>query len=170
VAADTENRVVLGRITGVYGVRGWVRVFSYTSPLGNILDYETWWLGGPQGWESQALLDGRLQGRGVVAQLAKVVDRDQAKGLIGRDIAVPRAELPTLPEGEYYWADLTGLRVVTADGGDLGLVDHLFETGSNDVLVVRGERERLIPFLRGDVVKVVDLSRGLMVVDWDPEF
>lgn len=162
-----EKNVVVGRIAGVYGVRGWVRVQSYTSPAENILDYTPWSLGGGR---QVVVVSGRRHGSGLAVQLDGIKDRDGAALLIGSEIAVPRAQLPAAAEGEYYWADLIGLRVVNLEGVELGRVDHLFETGANDVLVVRGGRERLIPYVLGQAVQEVRLDKGLMRVDWDPEF
>jgi 16S rRNA processing protein RimM len=114
---------------------------------------------------------GRSQGKGMVAQLPGVDDREQAAALIGNDIYLSREQLPAPAKDEYYWVDLEGMEVVTTEDVKLGRVSHLFATGANDVVVVRdGERERLIPFVQGSYVRSVDLSAGRMVVDWDPEF
>jgi 16S rRNA processing protein RimM len=113
---------------------------------------------------------GRAQGKGVVARLDGVDDRDAATALVGTEIWVPRDALPKPRQGEYYWADLEGLAVRTVDGVDLGRVSHLFATGANDVMVVQGGRERLIPFVPGRQVVKVDLDAGLIEVDWDPDF
>ena len=114
--------------------------------------------------------DTRRHGKAVIARLGGYEDRDTARELVGAEIAVRRDQLAEITEGEYYWADLVGLKVVTVSGKDLGIVNHLIETGANDVLVVVGERERLIPFIRDEVVVAVDLDRGEIRVDWDPEF
>jgi 16S rRNA processing protein RimM len=114
---------------------------------------------------------GRPQGKGLIAFMPDVTDRDQAAALVGSDIYVAREQLPPPGKDEYYWVDLEGLEVVTTEGVALGRVSHLFATGANDVVVVRdGERERLVPFVQGSYVRSVDLSGGRMVVDWDPEF
>lgn len=163
--------MVLGRVSGLFGVAGWVKVFSHTDPRENILTYSPWYLLRGGVWERRDLESGRRQGKGVVAHLEGCPDRDQAALLLGCDIAVRRDQLPeAAEEGEFYWTDLEGLRVRTTDGADLGVVDHLFETGANDVVVVRGDRERLIPYLWGTVIRRVDLDAGEMTVDWDPEF
>ena len=162
--------LIVGRISGLYGVRGWLKIFSYTEPRENIVDYSPWLIGTEGHWRGVAVEDGRTQGKGVVVKLAGCDDRDAAALLIGQDIAVRRDQLQVAAPGEYYWADLEGLRVVTLEGIELGVVDHLFETGANDVVVVRGERERLLPFVRGDVIRRIDLQAGVMEVDWDPEF
>lgn len=167
---DDSRFIILGRISGVYGVSGWVRVYSFTDPRENILDYAEWQIRGEHGWERMQLSEGRRQGKGIVARLDGFNDRDQARTLMGRDIALLRSELPLLADDEYYWADLQGLRVINRDGLDFGTVASLMETGANDVLVVRGERERLIPLVFDQVVYNIDLDAGTMEVDWDPDF
>jgi len=170
MTAAPDDLITVGAIVGVYGVRGWVRVRSYTDPMENILTYPEWLIGREGAWQPIRLLEGRRQGKGLVAALEGIGDREQAKGLMHAEVAVRRAELPALPEGEYYWCDLEGLRVETIDGQTLGVVDHLMATGANDVLVVRGDRERLIPFLPDRVVASVDWDAGLIRVEWDPSF
>lgn len=128
------------------------------------------YLGRGNSWREVRIEGGQIQGKGVVLKFEGVDDRDAAVLLKGSEIAVDRGQLQRLPEGEYYWVDLIGLEVVNLEGVKFGRVDRLFETGSNDVLVVRGERERLVPWIRGDVVKDVDLVSGRITVDWDPEF
>ena len=166
-----QKMVTLGRVTGPWGVKGWIKVHSYTEPRDNIAAYPVWILrrGGQQRVErvEQARAHGKAQ---VVAKLEGVADRNAAAELAGSEIVVERQSLAACDEGEYYWTDLEGLRVVTVGGEDLGLVDHLLRTGSNDVLVVRGERERLIPFIAEQVVKRVDLDDGRLVVEWDADF
>ena len=163
------QRVTLGRIVGLFGVKGWVKIYSATRPIEDILNYSEWLVGGEGAERRVRLLDGRLQGPGLVALLEGCADRDQARALVGATIAVERAQLPALAEGEYYWCDLEGLRVLTLEGQVLGNVDHLIETGANDVLVVHGERERLLPYT-GEVVRRIDLEAGLIEVDWDADF
>ncbi len=162
------KRVVLGRIVGVYGVLGWVKVFSETEPREAILGYSPWLVG--PGQEPRRVIEGRRHGKGVVAHLAGCDDRDQAAALVDREIAVERDQLPPPAPDEWYWTDLEGLEVWGPDGVRLGVVDHLFSTGVNDVLVVSGERERLIPFTWGEVIQSVNLARGRIEVDWDPDF
>ncbi len=170
-AADKQDPrwVILGRISGLFGVRGWVKVYSHTSPRTNILEYKTWYLSRADGWEAVRLRAGKAHGKGIVAHLEGYDDRDLAAELLQTDIAVPREQLPQSGTESFYWTDLEGLRVETTDGVDLGAVDHLFETGSNDVMVVKGERERLIPFI-DQVIVAVDLDAGVITADWDPEF
>ena len=162
--------VELGRIAGLFGIKGWVKVFSYTEPRINIADYPVWYLGFPDGARAMRVEECRAQGKAIVARLAGIEDRDQAAALVGANIGVRRDELPMPEPGSYYWADLEGLAVRTVEGFELGQVHHLIETGAHDVLVVRGERERLIPFVQGQTVTDVDLDQGLLVVDWDPDY
>lgn len=161
---------MVGRVSGLYGVRGWVKLYSHTRPMDNLLDYGE--LEADLGGERRALrlVEGRVHGGGLVGRFEGVDDRDAAAALVGAELAVGRDELPETGEGEYYWADLVGLEVVTGEGAALGRVDHLMETGANDVMVVAGDRERLIPFTPGRHVKEVDLDGGRIVVDWDPDF
>lgn len=161
---------MIGRITGLFGVRGWVKVFSHTEPRKNVLGYQPWSLDIAGTAREFRVIDGRPHGKGIVAQLAGIDDRDAAAALIGKDIVVARALLGPAGEGEYYHADLEGLLVITLGGVTLGRIESLFETGANTVMVVRGERERLLPFTQGDVVKDVDVAGGQVTVDWDPEF
>jgi 16S rRNA processing protein RimM len=171
VVSKGKEYIVVGRISGLYGVRGWVKVFSHTQPRENILRYSNWFLQRNGEWQAVVLEDGRSQGKGVVAKLQGCDDRDAAAALMGSTIAISREQLPQSAPDEYYWADLQGLRVSNLDGVELGVVDHLLETGANDVLVVRqGKTERLIPFVQGQFVTNIDLEAGEMTVDWDPDF
>ncbi|MCP1726330.1 16S rRNA processing protein RimM [Natronospira proteinivora] len=166
---DTEM-VVMGRVSGLFGVRGWVKIYSHARPRESIVDFQRWFLRGPGGWQPYSVVTGRKHGNGVVAQLEGVDDRDQAAGLMGRDIAIARDDLPATDPDEFYWVDLIGLVVETEQGVTLGRVVDLVETPANDVLVVQGDRERLVPFVQGPFIKTIDLDAGCMVVDWDPEF
>lgn len=158
-----QARVSLGRVSGVHGVRGWIKVYSYTRPIDNILDYGRWFIGD----QSFDLAEGQPHGPGLIAQLAGLSDRDAAAALIGKDIEVLRSELPALAEGEVYWADLIGLAVVGLEGEALGTVTGLMETGANDVMVVAfGGGEQLIPYVRGPIVTDIDLAAGVVTVNW----
>lgn len=168
---DAAKLVTLGYVSGLLGVRGWVKVFSDTDPREGILGYQPWYIDRGKGWETWTVEQGRRQGHNVVAKLAGCDDREAAAELVKGVIAVRRDQLKDqLQPGEYYWTDLEGLEVVTIDGTELGRLERLFETGANDVMVVKGERERLIPYLWDQVVREVDLDKQRMVVDWDPEF
>jgi 16S rRNA processing protein RimM len=165
-----EQRVVLGRVSGLFGVKGWVKLHSFTEPPENLLAYRDLELGLAGRWRAVRLEEARPHGRGLIGRFAGIADRDAAAALLDAELAVDRTGLPATAADEYYWADLVGLAVETVDGLALGRVDHLIETGAHDVLVVSGERERLIPWVPGQYVTEVDLAGGRIVVDWDPEF
>ena len=157
----------MGRISGLFGVRGWVKVYSYTDPREAVLNYDRWLLSRKGKWQEATVAEGQRHGKTIIARLAGIRDRDQAAELIGIDIGVPRGELPETESDEFYWSDLEGLTVVHRDGTELGKVDHLLETGANDVLVVTGEQEILIPFVMDKVILGVDLDKGVIDVDWE---
>lgn len=160
-----------GEVSGVFGVKGLVKVFSFTEPRENILRYSPWILQKNNQTREIKVTGGQRQGNTVVAELDGITDRDAALALMGWKILICKQQLPKPKPGEYYWADLVGLTVKTQEGILLGVVDHLLETGANDVLVVvDGDVERLIPFLQQHTVLNIDLDAGLMVVDWDPDF
>lgn len=167
--------VVLGKIVSVHGIRGAVKVYSFTDPIDNILDYKSWILRREDEQITAKLQTGRMQGKVLVAELANVADRDQARELVDFEICVYRDELPELASDEYYWYQLQGLKVITQQGQLLGRVDHLLETGANDVLVVKpctdsiDDRERLLPYV-DQCVLTIDLAAGELQVDWDAEF
>ena len=158
---------MLGRVSGLFGVKGWVKVFSHTRPREAILDYKCWFLKQEGNWRPVVVREGKRHGKSVIAQLEGVDDRDLAAALIDCDIAVSRADLPEAEEGTYYWADLEGLQVVHKDGTVLGTVSYLLETGANDVLVIEGEKERLVPFIADEVILDVDVVKGVIRVDWE---
>ncbi|QQZ28165.1 ribosome maturation factor RimM [Thiothrix subterranea] len=164
------DMVTLGKISAAFGIKGWVKVYSHTHQLDGILGYAPWSLKVAGEWQPCKLLNGQIQGKGIVVQLEGVIDRNQAEKLVGCEIGVPRSRLLPLDADEYYWADLIGMEVVTVNGVLLGTVDHLFETGANDVLVVQGERERLLPWVLGTFIQAVSLDEKRIVVDWDPDF
>lgn len=166
-----ERFVVLGHVSGVYGVKGWLKIYSETEPVQNILKYDPWYIQQDDTWKAYKPLQGKKHGKGVIVLLEGFHDRDQAADLKACKIAVKRQQLPAVADkDEYYWTDLEGLRVENLEGFYLGEISHLFETGSNDVLVINGDKERLVPYIWEQVVKSVDLEKRLMVVDWDPDF
>ena len=164
-----DKRIVpLGHISGVHGISGWVKIHSLTEPREAIFGYQPWLLG--EALEAVRLGEGRKHGNRLIARIEGVSDREAAEELVDRSIAVYREQLPEPEESQFYWADLVGLDVRLESGRELGVVERLLATGANDVLVVRGDRERLIPFAPGQYVKEVDLDNGVIVVDWDPDF
>ncbi|MEZ5565792.1 MAG: ribosome maturation factor RimM [Gammaproteobacteria bacterium] len=178
---DTESqsewsgrRVAIGKVSGLFGVRGWLKVYSYTSPRANIVAYSPWVLRKDGSEMVHTVVAGQAHGDGIVAQLAGIVDRETAALLVGSEIEVDRATLGPPPAqavpGEYFWFDLHGMEVSTASGKRLGVVDHLVETGANDVMVVVGEARHLVPFVYGSVVLAVDTESRRITVDWDAGF
>ena len=171
-----DAHVVLGKLTSPHGIKGWLKVYSYTSPMDSILQYPEWWVRQGETLTKMAIVQGRRQGKGLVVQLKGIDDRTAAEALAQTDILMPKEALPTLASDEYYWHELEGLTVFTLSGERLGQVSYLFETGANDVMVVRGDndaidkRERLLPFLPDDVIVEISPENGRMVVNWDPEF
>lgn len=164
-----NRRVVLGHIVGPFGTRGWVRIRSSTAPPENILRYSPWQVARDGQWCPIGVAEARVQGQGVIVRLAGCHDRDEASEFRGCEISVERSRLPDAEDDEFYWTDLVGSRVATTDGVHLGEIERMLETGANDVMVVQGSVERLIPFLPGTVVQSVDVARKSIVVDWHPD-
>jgi 16S rRNA processing protein RimM len=160
-----DRWVVLGKIGGAFGVQGWVRITSYTDPPENILDYDAWYLLRAGQWQVAEIEDGRMTAKGVQVKLAGIDSPEEARLQVGIEIAVPRSELPATAPGEYYWSDLEGLEAVTPAGEMLGRVDHFRTTPGGDVVVIRGDREHWIPFVKDRIVKV-DLDAKRIVLDW----
>jgi 16S rRNA processing protein RimM len=155
----------MGRVAAPYAIRGWIKVQPFTEYVDSLLDYPVWQIGKSGRWKAYELLEARVHGQFLLAQLKGVEDRSAAEAMLGLEIAVARSELPPAGEDEYYWDDLIGLDVVNLAGESLGKVEGLLETGAHDVLKVTGDRERLIPFKAPIVVKV-DLEAGKIEVDW----
>jgi len=169
VPLQPDDLTVMGHIGVPFGVRGWVKVHAYTEHSDSLLDYPVWWLGRNGQWQEYEVLGCDEHPKALVAHLAGSNDREAAIALRGCEIAVPKKSLPPAAENEYYWADLIGLEVVNTEQQKLGRITSLLETGANDVLVVQGERERLIPFI-AQVVLEVDQAAGTIQVDWGLDY
>lgn len=197
---DSSELAVVGKVTAVYGVKGWVKIHSFTEPMENILGFRSYFLsvgssGASQGWQPLEFSDVKRHGKGLIALIDGVSDREVAGQYCQRDIAVPIDEMPELEEDDFYWRELIGLKVYTVSAGEgvdveggqsnagdtdkgllLGTVNQMMETGANDVMVVKkcrgsvDDQERLIPWLPEQVVKHVDLEAGLITVDWPVDF
>lgn len=165
-----DYRVVIGRITGTYGVRGWLRVASYTDPPGNLAGYRDWLLGPDGDVRRYTVISVRPQGKAFVAELQGIGSPELARTLVGLDVAVMRSWLADLSGDRFYWCDLIGLQVRKVDGEELGLVSQLIATGAHDVMVVEGASRMLIPFVMGTVVQNVSLKDGSITVDWEPGY
>ncbi|HSR62596.1 MAG TPA: ribosome maturation factor RimM [Gammaproteobacteria bacterium] len=166
--AEDSERVIIGRVVGVYGIKGWLKILSYTRPRENIFTYSPWHLRSDDNTERVfELRDGCQQGKGLIAVLDGITDRDQASNLVNTDIAIGRAQLHEPGPGEYYWHDLLGAEVFNQHAELLGRVTEILETGGNDVLVVEGDDRHLVPFIEPDYISEVDTVRRIIRVVWD---
>jgi 16S rRNA processing protein RimM len=159
--------IVIGAILAPFGVKGWVKIRSYTDPVDNILGYSAWIIAGER---KIAICEGRYQGGNLIARLDGIDDRDAAAAFRGFEIFADRSSFPPAKPGEYYWADLIGLVVRNTQGADLGTVASMMATGANDVMVVKGDRERLVPFVIGHFVREINLDERYILVEWDEDF
>ena len=167
-SGDGRKVVQLGHISGVHGISGWVKIYSLTDPREAIFEYQPWLLGDSR--EETRIVQGKKHGKHLIALLENVNDREQAQSMLNRQIVVYRDQFPQLREDEFYWTDLLGLSVRLGDGTELGTIEKMLATGAHDVMVVQGDRERLIPFVQQQYVKSVNLDDGIVLVDWDPDF
>ncbi len=172
-----SDKILLGKVGAVYGIKGWVKIHSFTEIPEAIFDYTPWSLILGEKEQSIDITDWRKHNNGLIAKFAKINDRDDAQRVVGSEIFVDESVLPDLPEGEFYWRDLIGMSVVTDKGYDLGQVSDVMETGANDVLVVNanrndgfGKKERLIPYIFDQVILSVSVETKQICVDWDPGF
>jgi len=159
----------MGRIAAPFGVKGWVKVQPYSEDPGALMDLESWRVGRGEQQKHYSVDAIQDHGKALVAKLEGIDDRDAAYALRGQEISVAKSELPPPEENEFYWSDLIGLTVVNREGIELGRVDSLMESGANDLLVVKGKREHLIPFVAAFVGKV-DLAGGTIEVDWGEDY
>lgn len=179
-ALQLADHILIARIGAAYGIKGWVKLISFTDPPENILNYQSFV--SPQskagdGNPVKVEIDqSKAQGNGFIAHIRDCDDREQVRHYTGKFLYVSKEALPDLEAEEFYWHQLQGLRVVNLSNEDLGRIKSLLETGANDVLVVQGdahsidEQERLIPYVREQVVKQVDLEQGCIRVNWEKDF
>ena len=174
---STENQITLGKVGAVYGIKGWLRIHSFTDEPDAILDYFPWSLKLGNNTRTVDVTDWRKHNKGLIVKVGGIDDRDNAQALVGSEILINESTLPALSQGDYYWRDLIGMAVVTTKGYDLGVVSDMLETGANDVLVVKAnlndgfsKKERLIPYLLEQVVESVSIENKQICVDWDPGF
>jgi len=165
-----DNLIIVGRFGASYGVKGWMKVHSFTQPHENIITYQPWLIKQQARWQPVSVTDCRQSGNNILAAIAGCETKEATSLYRNVDIAIQRQQLPALNTGEFYWADLQGLSVYTVSGDELGKIDYILPTGANDVLVVKGKREHLIPYLPNDVIKEIDLVIGKIIVDWDANF
>jgi len=174
---NKENQIILGKVGAVYGIKGWLKIHSFTDETDAILDYFPWSLKLGNKTQTVEITDWRKHNKGLIVKVGNIDDRDEAQALVGSEILTTESSLPDLPQGDFYWRDLIGMNVVTTKGYDLGVVSDMMETGANDVLVVKAnlndgfsKKERLIPYLLEQVVESVSIENKQICVDWDPGF
>ena len=174
LASDT---LVIGIIGAPYGVKGWVKITSYTHDLDGVFAYTPWLLGQVQEGNKYVVDQWRTHNKGLVAKLIGVDNRDDADRIKNLEISIKAAMLPELDDSDVYWRELVGMQVVTDKGYNLGVIKELFETGANDVLLVKanlndafGQKERMVPYLLDQVIKQIDRQAKTVTVDWDPAF
>jgi 16S rRNA processing protein RimM len=161
--------VVMGRVSAPHGIKGWIKVQPFTQEMDGLLGYPEWWLARDGEWRQHRIAESAVHGALVLARVEGCTDREAAAALKGAEVAIPRRLLPESREGEYYWSDLLGMEVLNRRGERLGRVAKVLETGANDVLVLEGEKERLVPFVDG-VILNVDLAGGRLSVDWELDY
>lgn len=173
---SSSDYLIVGKVGAPYGVKGWVKINSFTQNADDIFDYSPWLLNSGAGYQNIKVDQWRHHGKSLVAKLESIDDRNAAELIKNVEISILQSQLPEL-DNDYYWKDLIGMSVITTKGYDMGMVKDLFETGANDVMLVKanindafGQKERLLPFLHEDVVKEVNLTGNTITVDWDPSF
>jgi 16S rRNA processing protein RimM len=161
--------VVMGRVRAPFGIKGWVKVQPFTHEVDGLLGYPAWWLNRAGEWNLQPVAEVTVHGPTVVVRFEGCEDREAAVKYTGAEVAIPRADLPATAKDEFYWADLIGAEVSNPRGESLGKVATLLETGANPVLVLEGDRERLVPFI-ASVVLEVDVAARRLVVEWERDY
>ncbi len=172
-----NEKMIVGKLGATYGIRGWLKVHSFTEQVESIFEYSPWFINQKGNWVELKVTNWKRHNKGYVCKFENIDDRENAHQLVNFEINVNSAVLPELSEDEFYWRELFGMKVITTKGYDLGEVSDILETGSNDVLVVKanlrdafGQKERLIPFLEEQVIINIDREAQRIEVDWDPGF
>lgn len=164
---STDEYVIVGKIGATYGIKGWLKIQSFTETMLGIVEFNPWYIERGNEWQAIDIEDGRQHGNTVIVKLKGLNNPEQARLLTGKKIAVKQSQLPALKKDEYYWRDLEGLTVKNQRGEVLGTIAYLLATGANDVIVIKGDKEYGIPYLPGKVVKSIDLVSRIMTVDWE---
>jgi len=171
--ASSDEFIRVGKISGAFGVKGWVKIFSFTDPRKNILSYSPLYLLQKGEWVKLDVVSGRVQGKGIVMSLEGITDPDQVLPLVGSELAIKKEQLKPASNDEFYWSQLIGLTVINVKDETLGMVTSLHETGANDVLVVKNKEqktEQLVPFVMEEIVQLVDLDNKIIRVDWELDY
>ena len=166
---ENNKKLLVGKINGFFGLQGWVKVFSYTNPRTNILNYSPWSIKVDGNFQSIDITSGREQSKTIVAHIQGIDNREDSQKFIGQDIYINKEQPPEFTQGEYYLYALTGFDVINKDEEQLGTVDYFVETGANDVLVVKGKKEYWIPYIEPFLVSI-DSKNNKILVDWDKDF
>lgn len=170
MTAKPQKKIIIGCLGAVHGLKGWMKVNSFTQPNHNIFSYNPWLLHLSDDWLPIKITQFSHHGKNLIAHIPGYDDCDSARALVHTEIAIYREQLPKLPKGEFYWTDLEGLTVINEQGVYLGVVDYLLNTGANDILMVEGKKQYLIPYVFGQFVTQVDLEKQEIHVVWDAEF
>jgi len=166
---ENNKKLLVGKINGFFGLQGWVKVFSYTNPRTNIINYSPWSIKVDGNFQTIDITSGREQSKTIVVHIKGIDNREDSQKFIGQDIYINKEQLPELTQGEYYWHELIGFDVINKDEERLGTVDYFVETGANDVLVVKGKKEYWIPYIEPFLVSI-DSKNNKILVDWDKDF
>jgi len=162
--------VVMGKVVGSHGIKGWLKVQPFTEEIKTLGKFSSWFVSENENkWKEFKVESSSIQGRTVLAKIENINNRNDADVLRGFLIGISKIDLPALEKGKYYWSDLIGLEVINQIGFNFGVIDSIMETGSNDVLVIKDEKETLIPYLDNVVLKI-DLEKKNILVDWDENF
>jgi 16S rRNA processing protein RimM len=167
VTKSPDEYIPVGKVGATYGIKGWVKIHSFTEWVGSIFDFTPWYLEDAHGWQLTKVSDGREHGKGLIAKFNGFDNPEQSRLLTGKVIAIKRSQLPRLEKNEFYWSDLEGLTVIDQSGKVLGTVLYILDTGANDVLIIKNDKEYAIPYLPGSVILSVDLEKREIHVDWE---
>ena len=168
---ENDKKVFIGKVTGVHGIKGWLKIQSFSSPPENILNYPSWIIAN-QGLEDFYLIEqGKKLNNKIIVKLEKIDDRTTAEFLINSKIQILRSDLPKLTNESYYWSDLEGLNVLNSEDNMIGKIESLIETGANDVMVISGSKNKrvLIPFVMHEIIKEVNVELNYIKIDWPIE-
>lgn len=167
---EIAKKIIIGRFGAVFGLKGWIKVISFTNPPENVLNYQPWLVQQKHEWQVVEFAESKIQHKTIIVRLPDCHEPEQAKTYTNKNIAIEHGALPTLSANEYYWEDLKGLKVINKQNEELGIVDSVMATGANDVLVVMQDRtQRLIPFVKPFILQV-DLKERRIMVDWEKDF
>ena len=172
---QADKKVVVGRLGAAHGVRGWLKIHSFTEHTEDLFTYGPLLFLKDGAWRPLKVKQWRQQGKSSIAQIDGCESREQVPNFTNCDVAILASQLPDTEANEIYWHQLEGLTVFTEAEENLGRIDHVLATGANDVLVVQpthesiDDQERLIPYI-DHVVKACDLQSACITVDWDSDF